>query len=132
MSNSARAGLFHTLSRGAVGLTEGLMTRDEVAVAKKRAELESQKLNAIQQSGTMEQEIQILKQQNEKILRDGARRTLFESFDLYNADGNTEHINRAIRGNELLREAMPEVTRIDKINVASDVELMRRNKLDPE
>ena len=124
MSIESKAGLFSAAARGAAGLTTGLMNRDEAMLAKKRGDIELQQLNAKEQSGTHQQELQLLKEQNDRLLKEGAKQRLFSAFDLYRSDGNPRHLNAALKENQVLKSAFPDVVSIDKVNPEADRDLL--------
>lgn len=129
MSNEAKAGLFSALAKGAQGLTHGLMTRDEVQLKRAQSKRELDKLRMTEESDTFEQQLKVVQMQNEQLLKQGAKRDLYDSFDLYRADGNTEHINRALHTNEALKQAFPDVVAIDRLHPDADRDLMHRENL---
>jgi hypothetical protein len=132
MTNASKAGLFSAMAQGAQGLVQGITTREEAQLARKRSQMELDKLNQLDRSGSTQQQIEILRQQNDAILKDNAKKSLFESFNRFRADGNPRHINAAISSNMYLKEAFPEVTRIDRLDPNADKDLIHNRKLDPE
>lgn len=129
MSNESKAGFFSAMAAGAQGLVHGLNTRDEVQLAKRRSQLELAKLNQPVNSGIEAQQMELLRQQNDSLLKENAKKALYESFNRYRVDGNTRHINTVIHSNKYLKEAFPDFVSADKLHPEADKDLMHQNKL---
>lgn len=134
MGNESKAGLFSALAQGANAYVAATnpVTRAEAQLAKKRSDSELAKLNQLEQSGTTQQQLEILKMQNDQLLKEGAKRDLFSAFDRFRADGNTRHINKTIHSNPMLKETFPDVISVDKLDPNADKDLMHQNRLPPK
>lgn len=116
------------LAQGAQGI--GTPTsRAEARARKAQSDAELRRQNLRKQEGIDEQEINILKEQNKKLLNEMARSKTYDAFRAYNSDLDPRHLNRALQ-DPVIKNLFPDVVAVDKINPTSDQNLIQSSGLD--
>lgn len=122
MSTQAKAGMASVLAQGAQGLATGIMSRDEVKVARARSEQELEKLNYQEQTDSVKQQIDVINQQNQDLQRKLDKEETFTALRQYKADGNPRHLNRMFKSNPRISEAIG-VTEVAALDPYSDADM---------
>lgn len=104
-------------------------SRAEARARKAQSDEELKKAQLRDQEGVVDQEVQIVKEQNKKLLGDMARIKTFDAFRAYNSDYDTRHLNRAL-ADPVIKNLFPDVVSVDKINPANDGRLIRESGFD--
>ena len=79
-----------------------------------------------------ELKMQMLEAQTREALNQLAKKDTYEAFRAYNADGDVEHVNRAIQNNKVLQQLYPDLARVDKVDIEGDAQLIKQAGLSPE
>ena len=129
-------GIAQGIAAGLQGYTQGMVQGESLRQSKQRAITEEaikrEQLDQLQyQKSTrkpedlIQQEFEILKQQNNAMQAELTKKSMYDGFRLYNADGETRHLNNLLK-NPGVKKLYPNAARWDKINIATDEGLLRQ------
>jgi hypothetical protein len=79
-------------------------------------------------------ELEVLKQENNRMVAEGTKRTVFEGFDRFIGDNDPRHLNTMLndaKKNQYGQKLFGKFTRVDKLT-ETDKDLIVRSGLDPE
>lgn len=126
MSGEQAYGMTRALDQALQGVDRGLMQRGEVAVAKQRSEMELAKLKHMEATGSVQQQVEVLNQQNRQLQNDMDKKDTFAALRQYQADGNPRHINRLFKENPRVTETIgvTEIAYLDPNN-PEDAKMLR-------
>ena len=115
MSADNIAGLGTILDKAVTGYTKGVMSRDEVAVKRAKDKQTLEKMQYEEQTGSMQQQIDVLNQKNKELSNKATKQASFNYIQRYLADGNPRHLNSMFK-------ELPEVAQMAGVSEASLVD----------
>lgn len=118
-------------AKGVQGHVQGTM--DRAAYQRKVAEdnLARNQANAQNTPENIQQQMEVLKATNEKLLADDARRKTYDAFKAYDADSDPRHLSVLMR-DPVLKDIYGMAVSVDKIDPNNDAMLMVNSGFDPE
>jgi hypothetical protein len=78
----------------------------------------------------LQQEVELMKREQQEGLNKFAVRDSDDAFRAYNTDGNTKHLLRAVRENPTLKDMHGDIVAIDKLNFEDDANLLAKHGID--
>ena len=132
MATFNAGGLAEALS---TGLSAYQTTRaNRTAVQRQAAEDEAAtaKAKASSDPELLQQEIDVLKAQNQTSLNQAAKRETYDSLRAYNADSNVKHLNRMMKNNPVLKDIYANITNVSKLDLTQDQNLLAKHGFDQE
>jgi len=147
MANMAGAGIANGIAAGLKGYVSGMMQGEQLKRERERAQQQKALMDLRLQEAQYnlaakppiddvqhqyELKMQLLEQQTQDALNQLAKKDTYEAFRAYNADGDVEHINRAIQGNRVLQNLYPDLARVDMVDPQGDLPLIKQAGLSPE
>lgn len=128
---SVKAGKFSALASGLEGYNRGVANRDTARMRKAQTDAYINKQNYIEETGSMQAQVDALKAQNEQLSKKASQNNVFSALRAYTSDFNTRHINFVIKNDDNMKRVMKDTASIDPIDVFNDIHLIRDAGLDP-